>query len=326
MVGGNVEGERRHSWGARALSMMSVVALVLTMSLATVPAASAASAHHGLAASYYASKARAAPGVRVWHQPRLTKLVRKARAMTTMHIPYSSGGHGPRPAPIGQSVDCSGLVRQLYHYAFGVDIGRGTGDSMVRTSGKFARTRHPVPGDVILIGNGGRAPAYHMMIYVGQKNGHPLAVASPTWGETVEYQHPWTSYWAGQVMGYWHFKGADRLDSARSMRFPRMTVKMLSARSGHGALKVTGFAFDPMNRSRSVTVDVYANGHRVARVRANKPSPGANNKHHLTGKHRLEVRIPIRVGKYAVRLRAHNIAFDRVKDGWTKRHHVRVRK
>ncbi len=322
MVAGDVGGKRRRSWTARVLSVLSAAALVVTMSLVAAPAASAA----GLPDSYAASQRKAAPGVTVWHQPRLTKLAAKARAMTRMHIPYSSGGHGARPAKIGQSVDCSGLVRQLYHYAFGVDIGRGTGDSMVRTSGKFARTSHPVPGDVVLIGHGGRGPAYHAMVYVGRENGQPLAVGSPTWGEQVKYQHPSSGYWSGQVMGYWHFKGADRLDSARSTKRPSTKVGVWKVTSGNGTEIVEGWAYDPINPGRSVTVDVYASGKRVARVTANKPSPGVDKDRNITGRHRFSVHVPLSAGPHPTRVLAHNIGYDRVRSAWSGQRHVTVRK
>src|ERR1700712_2324056 len=85
---------------------------------------------------------------------RLTKLVTEAKRQTTLGIPYLyAGGHGARPAPLNSHVDCSGLVRELYNYAFGVDIGGGSGDGMIRTSGKFTKTNSPVPGDVVLLGN-----------------------------------------------------------------------------------------------------------------------------------------------------------------------------
>src|ERR1700712_5031404 len=85
---------------------------------------------------------------------RLTKLVTEAKHQTTLGISYLyAGGHGARPAPLNSHVDCSGLVRELYNYAFGVDIGGGSGDGMIRTSGKFTKTNSPVPGDVVLLGN-----------------------------------------------------------------------------------------------------------------------------------------------------------------------------
>jgi hypothetical protein len=154
----------------------------------------------------------------------------------------------------------------MYKYAIGTDIGGGTGDSMVRTSGRFSRTAHPVPGDVVLFGSGGSGPAYHAMIYVGTRDGKPLAVGSPTWGETVKYQYPSSAYWAGELMGYWHYKGADGQDSAASLQRPSARVTFTRAYSGNGTLIVTGYAYDPVNPTKSVVVEVYADGKRVARV------------------------------------------------------------
>lgn len=317
---GSVGAGRRGLRAVRVLGATLSMAAVTTLSVTAAPTASAATAPM----TAVTAAPTAAPGVAVWHQPRLTKLVTMARKLTTMHVPYSSGGHGATPAAVGSSVDCSGLVRQLYHYAFGVDIGRGTGDSMVRTSGTFVKTSHPVPGDVVLFGSGGHAPAYHAMIYVGTIGGRPTAVASPDWGETIKYQYPTSAYWIGDLMGYWHYKGADKQDSATSAQQPSVRVKLLSARSGNGTLVVTGYAFDPMNPSRSVAVDVYASGHRIARVTANESSPGVNKTYHLTGRHRLQATIPLAAGRHPFRLLAHHVAPDRVKDAWSAQGHITI--
>ncbi len=316
-----MSGGNRSSRRARAVGVASAFVLAATMALAVPPAASAAPALHPAMAT-----AQAAPGVKVWHEPRLTKIAQMARQMTTMDIPYSNGGHGSEPAAIGSSVDCSGLIRQLYYYAYGVDIGQGTGDSMVRTSGKFVKTSTPVPGDVILFGQGGYGPAYHLMIYVGNDGGQPTAVASPDWGQIVKYQHPESPYWTGELMGYWHYRGADAQDSAASLAQPKVKVKLLSTSSGDGRMKVTGYAFDPVNPSLSVTVDVYASGHRVARVVANKPSPGTNKAYRITGDHRVEASIPMGAGTHPTRLLAHNIPYDGVADAWSAQGYVTVKR
>ncbi len=276
------EPHHQHTSGpARGLVALLTTALVVTMSWAAAPAASAEPAPAASAAPAATASAPeiaaqataraaspasatqpastsvgAASALTATPAARLTKLVTKAREMTTMNIPYSYGGHGPNPAPIGASVDCSGLVRQLYHYAFGVDIGRGTADSIVRRSGHFTRTSSPVPGDVILIGHGGSAPAFHAMVYVGHEDGQPVAVASPDFGEVVEYQYPSIPYWAGNVMGYWHFNGATKADSG-----PLRVAVDVTTRDQDGTLvTLRGTARDPLAPAASITVALHLNG------------------------------------------------------------------
>lgn len=94
-----------------------------------------------------------------------------------------------------------------------MDIGSGNGDSMVRTCGRFTRVTSPVPGDVALIGNGGRAPAYHAGIYIGSINAKPAIVAASQTGTPVKIQQWYNRYWSGDLMGYWHFNGATTADS-----------------------------------------------------------------------------------------------------------------
>ena len=102
--------------------------------------------------------------------PKLAAVVAAARAAATMNASYSyGGGHGSSPSgPSG--TDCSGFVRWAYWKGFHYDIGSGSGDSMIRTSGHFVRTNSPLPGDVVIFGNGGQAPAYHSGIYVGKNS------------------------------------------------------------------------------------------------------------------------------------------------------------
>ena len=107
-------------------------------------------------------------------------MVTQAIHQTTLGTMYlTGGGHGPQPAPLGSRVDCSGFIRQMYHWAFGTDIGNGTADSVIRLSGQFVRTTRPVPGDVALIGSSGNAPAYHAGIYLGIMNGQEAMAAAP---------------------------------------------------------------------------------------------------------------------------------------------------
>lgn len=123
-------------------------------------------------------------------------------------IPYRyGGGHGATPSIAG-GADCSGFVRWAYYKGFGVDIGSGSADSMIRTSGKFVKVSHPVPGDVVLLGRGGSAPAYHTSIYIGIRNGHPASAAESTTGQPAKIQYWYTGTSAQNFMGYWRYRGA----------------------------------------------------------------------------------------------------------------------
>lgn len=146
--------------------------------------------------------ATATPGV-----PRLTGVVKAAMAGISQHIPYVyGGGHGAVPSVSG-GADCSGYVRWAYSQGFGVDIGNGSGDSMIRMSGKFVRVSNPVPGDVALFGNGGRPPAYHTGIYVGQQNGGAVLAAEVQTGEPARIQKVWSD-----LIGYYRYRGATAAD------------------------------------------------------------------------------------------------------------------
>lgn len=285
------------------------MAVACGLTLATTPAAEAATAQ--------VTATPTTPPLVRWSTPRLTKLVAEARRMTTMHIPYSNGGHGTHPAPIGASVDCSGLVRQLYSYAFGVDIGRGTGDSMVRTSGRFYKTTRPVPGDVILIGNGGRAPAFHLMIYVGNDGGHPTGVASPTWGETVQYQHPWMPYWAGNVMGYWHFKGATATDSSPYLTRPSTRVHLDWAVSGAGTVHVDGWSFDPINHAYTTRVDVYDGSRKLGSLWANLCRNDVSRTYKVGCKHGFWGVFKLPPGPHTIRVLSNHTGSDGVANRWS---------
>lgn len=167
------------------------------------------SAQAAIGATPMVAAAAAAPA------PRLTRLVADAVYQTTLGISYLyGGGHGTSPAPVNSHVDCSGFVREMYHYAFGIDIGSGSGDGMIRQSGLFTRTGRPVPGDVVLLGSGGAAPAYHAGIYIGTGSGEPAMVGSPESGQNIKVQPSRGGSWGGDLMGYWHFNGATAADSA----------------------------------------------------------------------------------------------------------------
>ncbi len=188
--------------------------------------------------------------------PRLTKMVTQAIHQTTLGTMYlTGGGHGPQPAPLGSRVDCSGFIRQMYHWAFGTDIGNGTADSVIRLSGQFVRTTRPVPGDVALIGSSGNAPAYHAGIYLGIMNGQEAMAAAPAPGQSIKIERGYLRYWSGELMGYWHYKGATAADSG-----PVVTAKMtghFDAAAGTPAgVRVAGWAVDPQRKTSSATVGV----------------------------------------------------------------------
>ena len=188
--------------------------------------------------------------------PRLTKMVTQAIHQTTLGTMYlTGGGHGPRPAPLGSRVDCSGFIRQMYHWAFGTDIGNGTADSVIRQSGRFVRTTRPVPGDVALIGRSGNAPAYHAGIYLGIINGQEAMAAAPAPGQPIKIERGYLRYWSGELMGYWHYKGATAADSGTVVK-ARMAGHFDAASGTTAGIRVAGWAVDPQRKASSAPVAV----------------------------------------------------------------------
>ena len=253
------------------------------------------------AATAAAPLASAAPMATTVQDSRLTKLVTEAKTQTTLGIPYLyGGGHGPTPAPLRSRVDCSGFVRELYKYAFGVDIGSGSGDSIVRQSGKFTRTANPVPGDVALFGNSGSAPAYHAGIYVGLINGHPAIAASPTTGSNIKIQQWYSSYWAGDLMGYWHYNGAIAVDSAQLVQQPRMEGRFENTTGTPGGLRLWGWTIDPQRKASSATVAVSIDNRLIAYLPTNALRADVNQTKGVTGNHGFSAAIPFPVGRHTV--------------------------
>ncbi len=237
------------------LSSLFRQSLLATMVLGAIAAASVAGAGSAVAAP---SRTGAAAVTAGGDDPRLAKLVAEAKHQTTLGISYQyAGGHGPRPAPLNSHVDCSGFVREMYNYAFGVDIGSGSGDSMIRLSGKFTRTSHPVPGDVALLGHGGSAPAYHSGIYIGNVNGHPAMIAAPTTGQNIKVQTGLDGYWSGDLMGYWHYNGASRVPAVVP---PHMTGHFDSLTAKAGGVTMAGWALDPQRRSGAARIRISIDG------------------------------------------------------------------
>ena len=234
---------------------------------------------------------------------RLTKLVAEAKHQTTLGISYLyAGGHGARPAPLNSHVDCSGLVRELYYYAFGADIGGGSGDSMIRLSGEFTRTSHPVPGDVVLLGNGGSAPAYHSGIYIGTVNGEAAMVGSPTTGQNIKVQQSRGGSWGGDLMGYWHYNGATAKDSGSLTvpPTPRMSGNF-DAVSGHvGGFSVAGWVLDPQRRTGAALAQVLVDGRQVAMIGTPVVRSDVNRALGAGGAHGFSAAIPAGPGRHSV--------------------------
>jgi hypothetical protein len=234
---------------------------------------------------------------------RLTKLVTEARHQTTMGISYLyAGGHGSRPAPLRSHVDCSGLVRELYHYAFGVDIGGGSGDGMIRTSGKFTRTSSPVPGDVVLLGNNGSAPAYHSGIYIGIVNGERAMVGSPTTGQNIKVQQSRGGSWGGDLMGYWHYKGATAADSVvkKTPALPRMRGAFDSAAVRVGSVSVSGWAIDPQRASSRARIHVLVDGRAVALLGTTTVRADVNRAMRVSGAHGFRTTVGAGPGRHTI--------------------------
>lgn len=149
--------------------------------------------------------------------PKLDKTAAAAKAGTTMSAHYAfGGGHGSRPNTSPSGTDCSGYVRWAYAQGFGIDIGSASGDAMIRTSGKFTRVSTPTPGDVVLFGRGGRAPAYHAGIYIGTNAaGQPLMAHNNQTG-TDAHINTWVNrYSAGDFIGYYHLTAVADPPNAR---------------------------------------------------------------------------------------------------------------
>ena len=239
--------------------------------------------------------------------PRLTKLVAEAKHQTTLGIPYLyAGGHGTNPAPLNSRVDCSGLVRELYHYAFGVDIGGGSGDGMIRLSGKFTRTSRPVPGDVVLLGNGGSAPAYHSGIYIGTVKGEAAMVGSPTTGQNIKVQQSRGGTWGGDLMGYWHYNGATAKDSGSQTAQPtprvRGSLDAVSARVG--GFSVAGWALDPQRMTGAATAQVLLDGRQVAAIGTSVVRSDVNRTFGTSGTHGFSAALSAGPGRHTVCINA----------------------
>lgn len=239
-----------------------------------------------------------------WQVPRLTKMVAEAIHQTTLGISYSfGGGHGSSPAPLNSHVDCSGFIRELYHYAFGTDIGNGSGDGMVRLSGEFTQTSRPVPGDVALFGNSGHAPAYHAGIYVGIIAGHPAIAASPATGSNIKIQQWFDRYWHADLMGYWHYKGATAADSG-SLTQPKVVGHFDAATGTPGGFRLSGWSVDPQRKSANAPISVVVDNRLIVRLPTPVARVDVNRAQGATGNHGFNTAIPFAVGRHTLCLSA----------------------
>ncbi len=238
-----------------------------------------------------------------YQTPRLTKMVAEAIHQTTLGVMYADGGgHDSSPAPLGSNVDCSGFIREMYGYAFHTDIGNGSGDGMIRLSGEFTRTSHPVPGDVALFGNGGQAPAYHAGIYIGMIGGNPAAAAASQDGTPILIQQWYNRYWSGDLMGYWHYNGASAADSGPLTPpvQPKVIGSLDSASGVPGGFHLSGWAVDPQRKASTTTVAVTVDNRLVANLGTSTPRADVNGITGAAGTHGFTAGIFTPPGAHAV--------------------------
>lgn len=243
---------------------------------------------------------------------RLVTMASKAVTLTTKAIPYQyGGGHGAVPAPLGTSVDCSGFIRSMYYDSFRADIGNGSGDSIVRLSGKFTKTSRPVVGDVALFGNGGQAPAYHAGIYIGNgPGGTPAVVAAPQTGSNITIQEWGTRYWSGDLMGYWHYNGATAADSSKSSITVKAATKVATKARGNidkvssadGRIKIVGWAYDPAKSRSANAFTVLVDGRAVYRGTAKKTRSDIARNLGIGAAHGINITVKAKPGTHKVSL------------------------
>ncbi len=238
---------------------------------------------------------------------RLTALTAQALHQSTLGVMYLwGGGHGTLPAPLASRVDCSGFVREMYYSAFGVDIGSGSGDWMIRLSGRFTRTVAPVPGDVALFGTAGRAPAYHASVYIGvQANGYPAGVAAVATGQPIRIQQ-WYGSYSQNLMGYWHYNGATPANTSpvQPPVQPAMKGHFDSATGIVGGLVIGGWALDPQRSAAPTTIAVSVDRGAPLILQTSLLRPDVNAAMGSTGQHGIRTAFAAVPGSHTVCLTA----------------------
>ena len=295
----------------RRLTLKLTTALRKTV-LGTVAIATAAlgfSLSQGAASAAPTSHSAGIPMVAAatWQAPRLTEMVTEAIHQTTLGVMYASGGgHGPSPAPLGSNVDCSGFVREMYGWAFHTDIGGGSSDD-IRLSGEFTQTANPVPGDVALFGNGGQAPSYHAGIYLGLINGHPAAAAASQDGTPILIQQWYNRYWSGDLMGYWHYRGASAADSgpltppvAKPVPRPVVNGHFDAASGTPGGFRLSGWSVDPQRKGSSAPLAIVVDGRLIAHLPTPVARADVNRLEHASGNHGFNTAIPFATGRHTI--------------------------
>lgn len=197
---------------AAAAALVISVPAVSVATAGSAAAATSAPAFSSSASSVVPAPAPAAVPV----GGRLPRVLAAAKRGVAARPYYSSGGgHGSRPAAVTSPTDCSGFVRAAYWEGFGIDIGSGSGHSMVY-SGKFHRVSNPVPGDVVSFSSYGAV--FHVNIYAGRVNGVPSGYAQVSSGTPARLQN-WASPWyMGVQVSYWRLNAATAADLQTTQR------------------------------------------------------------------------------------------------------------
>jgi cell wall-associated NlpC family hydrolase len=82
---------------------------------------------------------------------------------------------------------------------------------------------------------------------------------------------------------------------------PRGAVTIAHLNTFNHKLTVHGWAYDPARPHRSIGVRLRANGHVIAKTRADARSPRLNRARHIRGRHKFTVTVPARPGTKVVR-------------------------
>ena len=124
---------------------------------------------------------------------RINSLIDKS--MSFLGIRYRSGGNGPASG----GFDCSGLVKQVFGDALGVNLPR-TAAGMAQLGDKVNGVQDLKPGDLVFFNTMRRAFS-HVGIYVGDNR----FIHAPSTGSVVRVEQIDSDYWRKR------FNGARRL-------------------------------------------------------------------------------------------------------------------